>query len=246
MKILLSSFLIFSALTLMTHQAQPANMREIGCKTFADYGEYFGCLDCKEGYKQHDSFVTLYGICVNKSCSVGCTTCDSITKCTACAPFFYLVNGKCEKCSSECITCTDNTNCTYCIMEQFLSNKKCLSCAYGCGVCDNTKTCTSCSIGFYEDPAKKGYCKPCSKGCTICKDSNTCTVCLNGFTLKGNKCEGKDKSSNLVFYILLIVGNVLIVIFVVLFCYLVYWCARPNRRQRYSQMQNLNDPNNRH
>ena len=141
MKLSLTTFFIFSALTLLAYEVNTAasiGQSEVGCKKFADYNEYFGCLKCKEGYKKHDSFVTMYGTCVNKSCSRGCSTCDSATKCTACAPFYYLSNDKCERCSSECLTCTDSKTCTYCILEYFLKDSKCLACAYGCAVCDNT------------------------------------------------------------------------------------------------------------
>ena len=128
-------------------------------------------------------------------CPAGCTSCLSLSACTACLPGFVL-NSKfaCVRCNSLCEACSssDPAVCSTPIDGYFLDNgtpKKCHADCVKCNAAGVDKR-TSCKLGTYLDISPAGTCKSCISDCVSCSDGLSCNVCRLGFVYNPtlNKC----------------------------------------------------------
>ena len=112
-----------------------------------------------------------------KSCSTGCTSCDTSTgTCSGCSGGYYLSGGTCVACSTIPVR---NGTCAYCMGdEDYVS-------------CERAE----CNTGYFDD---YGSCESCSytiDNCAECDSTgSTCTKCNSGYTLAddGKSCLGSS------------------------------------------------------
>jgi proprotein convertase subtilisin/kexin type 5 len=122
-----------------------------------------------------------------RNCPDFCSSCSSVTTCTACVKGYYLTtntNGTitcsppkscpagyrsddangCVACSSNCASCPSSSTCNLCMQGYYLDT--------------TTKQCTqNCPAGYYGDSASR-VCMICSPACATCVNNNyTCTSC---------------------------------------------------------------------
>lgn len=115
-----------------------------------------------------------------KSCSTGCTSCDTSTgTCSGCSGGYYLSGGTCVACSTIPVS---NGTCTYCLGdEDYVS-------------CEGAK----CNTGYWDE---YGTCKSCSyaiDNCAECDSTgSTCTKCNDGYTLANNECFASNACSSI-------------------------------------------------
>ena len=115
-----------------------------------------------------------------KSCSTGCSDCDTSTgTCSGCSGGYYLSGGTCVACSTIPVS---NGTCTYCLGdEDYVS-------------CEGAK----CNTGYWDE---YGTCKSCSYAIDNCAECNstgsTCTKCNDGYTLANNECFASNACSSI-------------------------------------------------
>ncbi len=112
-----------------------------------------------------------------KTCSAGCSDCDTTTgTCNACSGGYYNAGGTCIACSTIPVS---NGTCTYCMGdEDYVS-------------CEGAQ----CNTGYWDE---YGTCKTCGYAIDNCAECNstgsTCTKCNSGYTLAddGKSCLGSS------------------------------------------------------
>ena len=108
-------------------------------------------------------------ISAKKSCSTGCSDCDTTTgNCNACSGSYYNAGGKCVACSTIPVS---NGTCTYCMGDESYVS------------CEGAK----CNTGYWDE---YGTCKRCDysiDNCAQCDSTgSSCTKCNDGYTLADN------------------------------------------------------------
>jgi proprotein convertase subtilisin/kexin type 5 len=149
------------------------------------------------------------GLAQALQCPLLCTTCLSLTRCTACQPLHYVArNGSCLP------------NCTLQPAAVGKPRSTCAACPYDCLTCNLYGDCLTCNISEFRilDPARSrcapmpGYydsgafvSQPCSQGCASCSSATTCQQCGPDYSLNGNgQCEAALSSSS--FPVAMVVG----------------------------------------
>ena len=130
------------------------------------------------------------GICI--ACSVGCTTCTSITACSVCFPGdatavgYYLASSACVQCASQCLTC-DSTHlpCKTCLPGFYINAGNCSPCPLFATACTSTAV-TTCQDGFMPSG---NSCVPCGVGCATCTSNTACTQCYSSYNLVAGACN---------------------------------------------------------
>ena len=180
------------------------------------------CTNCGNGFEQCPEkggtvcFAGLYldeNLC--KTCSVGCKTCTSSSKCTSCEKRYYLNNFKCFRCSNQCSHCEENGFCVVCNPGFYNNEGVCKACKSDCEVCESLENCLTClpayyfngqicesCYGDYESCVNSTYgvkcnnnfflsghfCFPCETGCKVCTDS-LCLECSENYFLSSGYCQ---------------------------------------------------------
>ena len=115
-----------------------------------------------------------------KTCSAGCSDCDTTTgTCNACSGGYYNAGGTCIACSTIPVS---NGTCTYCMGdEDYVS-------------CEGAK----CNTGYWDE---YGTCKTCGYAIDNCAECNstgsTCTKCNDGYTLANNECFASNTCNSI-------------------------------------------------
>jgi hypothetical protein len=150
-------------------------------------------LVCNDGTYRDDK-------CRCQACTLGCTLCDSATKCNKCKDkssslingvcecpkgTYMDKNGECKQCGKDCATCSDANTCTSCKEStKLLKEGKC-----ECGQNqyeDKNGKCV-CNNGFYKD--EDGDCMKCKDGCETCTGYDKCTKCTDELKIvKDGQC----------------------------------------------------------
>lgn len=169
------------------------------CATCEESGSgSFACSVCNTAYFLNATDTRCYG------CPSICSTCTSLTVCTACVNTTYFVNS-----SSYCALCSSNVSSWVTCQFDGSSNLVPLSCAdnfwldssgalpvcTNCTVsnstfanCTDATTALSCQAGYYLSGSSCLTCQGINANWASCSDATHATSCVSGYYLDNSAC----------------------------------------------------------
>ena len=114
-------------------------------------------------------------------------------------------------------------------------SRVCKGCPANCKSCRSISDCTSCKPGFYSSTPT---CIACPTGCSDCLSKYTCTECESGYTLDSYECKNQSLSAGSI--VGAIIGVILILVFGVLACFLIYrFCCKNAKTHSLGQNRGM-------
>ena len=182
------------------------------------------CLTCNGGLNNNclscnPSLFLYHGTCIGScpagsfqnssttcaDCSNGCSSCTSLSFCSACIQHYFLSANQCSICDASCLTCGGslNTNCLSCNPGIYLyqgscfascptgsyqfSSTTCANCPLSCSSCSSLSNCAACNSAYYLSGVQ---CLSCNPSCLTCNGglANNCLSCIPGSLLYQGSC----------------------------------------------------------